>query len=258
MKKRKKSNNKKQGSINKGQGIAIIIIIIILIKILTRCDFDEKTNKNDDVLKDPKFECAAKNLSKEECDELIKKRKLTEEIFKKIIEDKTGIEKIKERDDHGIKDKYLCIIKDSSNAEIAEWTLSVSKTMGTFAQKYFVENSCCPEKGKRFAIYDKENSAKLKWFDLIDQNLYFDSLELSDNKVRHNNFSIKLEGTDYKKFNKLYNKAEIAKKDHDAELISTNTYVIEEEKFYYTSNAFFRENMKDNNNFTTLIDADCE
>ena len=150
------------------------------------------------------------------------------------------------------------MLKDASNAEIAEWTLSVSKTMGTFAQKYFVENSCCPEKGKRFAIYDKEYPAKLKWFDLIDQDLYFDSLELSDNKVRHNNFSIKLEGTDYKKFNKLYNKAEIAKKDHDAELISTNTYVIEEEKFYYTSNAFFRENMKDNNNFTTLIDADCE
>ena len=64
MKKRKKSNNKKQGNINKGQGIAIIIIIIILIKILTRCDFDEITNKNQDVLKDPKFECVVKNLSK--------------------------------------------------------------------------------------------------------------------------------------------------------------------------------------------------
>ena len=258
MKKRKKSNNKKQGNINKGQGIAIIIIIIILIKILTRCDFDEITNKNQDVLKDPKFECAVKNLSKKECNELIKKKKLDKEKFKEIIEKikKEGVKKIEE--DYGIKDKYLCILKDASNAEIAEWTLSVSKTMGTFAQKYFVENSCCPEKGKRFAIYDKEYPAKLKWFDLIDQDLYFDSLELSDNKVRHNNFSIKLEGTDYKKFNKLYNKAEIAKKDHDAELISTNTYVIEEEKFYYTSNAFFRENMKDNNNFTTLIDADCE
>ena len=257
MKKRKKSNNKKQGNINKGQGIAIIIIIIILIKILTRCDFDEITNKNQDVLKDPKFECAVKNLSKKECNELIKKKKLDKEKFKEIIEKikKEGVKKIEE--DYGIKDKYLCILKDASNAEIAEWTLSVSKTMGTFAQKYFVENSCCPEKGKKFSIYNHDLQ-KLKWFDLIEDELYFSTLERSDSKVKHKKFSIKLEATDYNKLNKLYTKAEISKKDHDAGLIGTNTYVNEEEKFFYTANVFFKENMKDNNNVLTLFDADCE
>ena len=48
------------------------------------------------------------------------------------------------------------------------------------------------------------------------------------------------------------------KKDYDAELIGYNTYWSEQEKFFYAPNAFFRERMKDNNNFTTLIDADCK
>ena len=108
------------------------------------------------------------------------------------------------------------------------------------------------EKGKRFAIYDKEYPAKLKWFDLIDQDLYFDSLELSDKKVRHKNFSIKLETSDYNRFNKLYKNAENAKVDESLNEIR------EEEKFYYSANAFFREGMKDTNNFTALFGADCE
>jgi len=254
MKKRKKSNNKKQGNINKGQGIAIIIIIIILIKILTRCDFDEITNKNQDVLKGPKLECAINNLSKKECDELIKKKKLEIEKFKEIIETirKEGIKKIEE-EDYGIKDKYLCMLKDASNVEIAEWTLSINRIV---SKKFFVTNSCCSEEGEKFAIYDKKYPAKLKWFNLINQDLFFNSLEQTDNKVSHKKFSIKLEESDYKKFSKLYNKAKIKKKDYDDGNSGYDTYLVEEEKFYYASNAFFRERM--NNNFTPLFDADCE
>ena len=144
--------------------------------------------------------------------------------------------------------------KDIPSVGTAKWTLSINRFS---YNSFFVEHSSYPDKGKKFAIYD-EDLKILKWFDLIDRDLYFDILELSENKVKHKNFSIELEASDYKRFNKLYNKAEIAKKDHDAELISTNTYVVEEEKFYYTSNVFFREGMKDTNNFLVLFDADCE
>ena len=170
MKKRKKSNNKKQGNINKGQGIAIIIIIIILIKILTRCDFDEMTKKEKPTFR-PSI-CNTLNLSKSECDKKLKEigeelKDLSKQRATCLKNGDFSSEKCKKffEEDFGIKDKYLCMLKDAANVEIAEWTLLVSKTMGTFAQKYFVENSCCPEKGKRFAIYDKEYPAKLKWFD---------------------------------------------------------------------------------------------
>ena len=170
----------------------------------------------------------------------------SKDIKKPVIkrELKTGISKA----------KYSCVQKDIPSVGTAKWTLSINRFS---YNSFFVEHSCCPERGKKFAIYD-EDLKILKWFDLIDRDLYFDILELSENKVKHKNFSIELEASDYKRFNKLYNKAEIAKKDHDAELISTNTYVVEEEKFYYTSNVFFREGMKDTNNFLVLFDADCE
>ena len=113
------------------------------------------------------------------------------------------------------KENYYCEQKNDSNEVTASSNLLLRKiNLGTTTlsltpnvQKYFfVEQS---EKDKKFAIYDE---GKLKWFDLIDKDLYFDSLELSDNKVRHKNFSIKLEASDYKRFNKLYNKAKIKKK----------------------------------------------
>ena len=201
-------------------------------------------------------------------DEDLQKRMLIEKnkIIKKI--DIGAVLNLKD-----IKEEYSCVQKDVSNADTVKWKLSIFKPWGEFSTNLFVENSCCPERGKRLAFYHKEKNElievdskyyeqeyppKLIWFDLIDENLHFNTLELNDYKLKNKKFSIKLEGTDYKKFNKLYNKAEIAKKDYDAELIGYNTYWSEQEKFFYAPNAFFRERMKDNNNFTTLIDADCK
>ena len=234
--KKKPRSKKKNGDYNKGQGIVIIIIIIVLIKILTKCDFDEITNKNKSWQPQEKKPAICENLklSKSEC---------LEKLRKEITE---SITKIPDLGD--IKEKYSCMQKDASNVETAKWTLSINRIS---YKSFFVEHSSYPDKGKKFAIYDDDN-AKLKWFDLIDKDLYFDSLELGDNKVKHKKFSIKLEAEDYKRFNKLYKNAENAKVDESLSEIR------EGEKFYYSANAFFREGMKDTNNFLVLFDADCE
>tara|TARA_B100000378_G_C17926414_1_gene371636 strand:- start:65 stop:805 length:741 start_codon:yes stop_codon:yes gene_type:complete len=234
--KKKPRSKKKNGDYNKGQGIVIIIIIIVLIKILTKCDFDEITNKNKSWQPQEKKPAICENLklSKSEC---------LEKLRKEITE---SITKIPDLGD--IKEKYSCMQKDASNVETAKWTLSINRIS---YKSFFVEHSSYPDKGKKFAIYDDDN-AKLKWFDLIDKDLYFDSLELSDNKVKHKKFSIELEAEDYKRFNKLYKNTENAKVDESLSEIR------EGEKFYYSANVFFREGMKDTNNFLSLFDVDCE
>ena len=233
--KKKPRSKKKNGDYNKGQGIVIIIIIIVLIKILTKCDFDEITNKNKSWQPQEKKPAICENLklSKSEC---------LEKLRKEITE---SITKIPDLGD--IKEKYSCMQKDASNVETAKWTLSINRIS---YKSFFVEHSSYPDKGKKLAIYDDDN-AKLKWFDLIDKDLYFNFLELSDSKVKHKNFSMELEAEDYKRFNKLYKKAENSKRDHVGELMTTDIYFRDEEKFYYASNAFFRERM--NNNFTPLL-----
>ena len=240
--KKKPRSKKKNGDYNKGQYIALIIIVIVLLHILRRCDFDEFKDKSWQPWDKKPVICQTLKLSKSEC-----AKKLRKEIPKLV-------QKIPNIGGIGDIEKYSCMQKDVSNVETAKWTLSINRIS---YKSFFVEHSSYPDKGKKFAIYDDDNE-KLKWFDLIDQDLYFDSLELSDNKVKHKNFSIKLEAEDYKKFNKLYKQAENSKKDHVGELMTTDIYFRDEEKFYYASNAFFREGMKDNNNFTALFDADCE
>ena len=140
--KKKPRSKKKNGDYNKGQYIALIIIVIVLLHILRRCDFDEFKDKSWQPWDKKPVICQTLKLSKSEC-----AKKLRKEIPKLV-------KKIPDLGD--IKEKYSCIQKDASNVETAKWTLSVSKTMGTFAQKYFVENSCCPERGKRLAFYHKE------------------------------------------------------------------------------------------------------
>ena len=232
--KKKPRSKKKNGDYNKGQGIVIIIIIIVLIKILTKCDFDEFKDKSWQPQEKKPAICENLKLSKSECLE-----KLRKEI-------KKSVKKIPDLGD--IKEKYSCMQKDALNVETAKWMLSINR----FSYKsFFVEHSSYPDKGKKFAIYDDDNT-KLKWFDLIDKDLYFDSLELGDNKVKHKKFSIKLEAEDYKRFNKLYKNTENAKVDESLSEIR------EGEKFYYSANVFFREGMKDTNNFLSLFDVDCE
>ena len=238
--KKKLRSKKKNGDYNKGQYIALIIIVIVLLHILRRCDFDEFKDKSWQPQEKKPAICENLKLSKSEC---------LEKLRKEITE---SITKIPDLGD--IKEKYSCMQKDASNVETAKWTLSINRIS---YKSFFVEHSSYPDKGKKFAIYDDDNT-KLKWFDLIDKDLYFDSLELGDNKVKHKKFSIKLEEADYKTFNKLYKQAENSKKDHVGELMTTDTYFRDEEKFYYSANAFFREDMKDTNNFLVLFDADCE
>ena len=232
--KKKPRSKKKNGDHNKGQYIALIIIAIVLLHILRRCDFDEFKDKSWQPQEKIPAICENLKLSKSECLE-----KLRKEI-------KKSVKKIPDLGD--IKEKYSCMQKDASNVETAKWTLSINRIS---YKSFFVEHSSYPDKGKKFAIYDDDN-AKLKWFDLIDKDLYFDSLELGDNKVKHKKFSIKLEAEDYKRFNKLYKNTENAKVDESLSEIR------EGEKFYYSANAFFREGMKDTNNFLVLFDADCE
>ena len=232
--KKKPRSKKKNGNYNKGQYIALIIIVIVLLHILRRCDFDEFKDKSWQPQEKKPAICENLKLSKSEC---------LEKLRKEITE---SITKIPELGD--IKEKYSCMQKDASNVETAKWTLSINRIS---YKSFFVEHSSYPDKGKKFAIYDDDN-AKLKWFDLIDKDLYFDSLELSDNKVKHKKFSIELEAEDYKRFNKLYKNTENAKVDESLSEIR------EGEKFYYSANAFFREGMKDTNNFLVLFDADCE
>ena len=147
---KKKSRSKKtNGDYNKGQYIAIVIIIVVLIKILTKCDFDEITNKNKSWQPQEKKPAICENLklSKSEC---------LEKLRKEITE---SITKIPELGD--IKEKYSCMQKDASNVETAKWSLSINRIS---YKSFFVELSSYPDKGKKLAIYDDDN-AKLKWFD---------------------------------------------------------------------------------------------
>jgi len=155
-----------------------------------------------------------------------------------------------------VKEVYSCALKDSNKIETAEWDISfdaISEVgMVVGSGKYLVENSCCPEKGKRLAIYDKD--ANLRWFDLIDENLYSNLLQMSDNKIMHKKSSIKLVSADVDRFNKLFNGAENAKKDFNNKLVSVNSYIGIEEKFYYSANALF----KNNNNLNLIFDVECK
>ena len=207
-------------------------------------------------------ECKKLWLSEKQCSEKIRKERRDENI-KKLIENQIDLEKERKSTEIEIEviaPKYLCMQKDSTN----KWELSINRIslkkpkslfVGDPVKYFYIGHSCCPEKDKKFAMYD---DWKLKWFGLIDQDLYFNILELSDNKVKHKKFSKKLDVADYKIFNQLYTNKENSKKDHIGELSTTDTYFRDEEKFFYAANAVFKDANTDANNFTTLIDADCE
>jgi len=172
-----------------------------------------------------------------------------------------------------IKEEYLCVLKDVTNVENTKWTLAINKLnvkntgfANPDLDKFFsVKNSCCPEESKKFAIYDE---LILKWFDLIDHDLYFNTIEQSDNKVKHKKFSIKFKrgvfgiskDKDYKKFKELYSNKENSKKNHSNEQLTiTNPYFMDEEKFFYAANTFFKkDDYFREYKISTLFDADCE
>ena len=230
---KKKSRSKKNTNYNKGQYIGLIIIVIVLLHIIRKCDFDDFKDKSWQPSDTIPAICENLKLSKSECTKKI------EELRKDISQNVQTIPNIGD-----IKEKYSCI----------EGTLSINR----FSYKsFFVEHSGWPEKGEKFAIYN-DDEERLKWFDLIERDLYMDVLETSDNKTKHKSFSIELKNEEYKRFNTLYKKAKNSKKNHVGELSITDVYFRDEEKFFYSANALFRENMKDSNNFISLFESDCE
>ena len=207
-------------------------------------------------------ECKKLLLSEKQCSEKIRKERRDENI-KKVIKKQIDLEKERKSTEIEIEviaPKYLCMQNDSTNKwELSINSISLKKPKSLFVGdpvKYFyIGHSCCPEKDKKFAMYD---DWKLKWFSLIDQDLYFNILELSYNKVKHKKFSKKLDVVDFKKFNRLYTNKENSKKDHIGELSTSDTYFRDEEKFFYAANAVFKDANTDANNFLSLFDADCE
>ena len=99
-----------------------------------------------------------------------------------------------------------------------------------------------------------DEDAKLKWFDLSEGYLYLDLIEKTDNKIQHKKFSLLIEPSLTERINKLFDGAEKAKKSYDSDLISVNSYIGEEEKFFYTAKATF----KNSNNSKSVFNAVCE
>ena len=205
-----------------------------------------------------KNECRLFSMSIQECTYY----KETGEFPARLKKQKTAIKveskKVKKKiiNNFDVKTGYSCVLKDANNIDTTEWTITtdaISKVgMVVGSGNYLVENSCCPEKGKRLAIYGKD--AKLRWFDLTDENLYSNLIEISDDKIKHKKLSLKLKSTEIERFNKLFNGAESAKKSYNDNLVSVNSYIGIEEKFFYSANASF----KNNNNSNLIFDGDCK
>ena len=67
-------------------------------------------------------------------------------------------------------------------------------------------------------------------------------------------FSLLIEPSLTERINKLFYGAEKAKKSYDSDLISINSYIGEEEKFFYSAKAIYRESK----NFKSVFNAVCE
>ncbi len=194
--------------------------------------------------------------------------------FQEIIEqmkNSGGIVKKSEKknvNNFDVKTEYTCMVKGgyeqvgdvkillSNNTDTPAWTIStntISKVgMVVGSGKYLIENSCCPEKGQRLGIYDED--AKLKWFDLSEGYLYLDLIEKTDDKIQHKKFSLLIEPSLTERINKLFDGTEKAKKSYNSDLISVNSYINEEEKFFYSAKAIYR----DSRNSKSVFDAVCE
>jgi len=219
------------------------------------CELMQKIENERNTNTRPKIDCP-ENMNEDQCRTLqimIEKMKNSVEIVKKSEK--------KNVNNFDVKTGYSCALKDvkmllANNTDTAAWTIStntISKVgMVVGSGKYLVENSCCPEKGQRLGIYDED--AKLKWFDLSDGYLYLNLIEKSDDKIQHKKFSLLIEPTLTERFNKLFNGAENAKKSYNSNLISVNSYIGEEEKFFYAAKVTF----KNSNNSKSVFDAVCE
>ena len=226
------------------------------------CELMQKIENDKNKNTKSKTNCP-ENMNKDSC-----------EKFQEIIEqmkNSGGIVKKSEKknvNNFDVKTEYTCMVKGgyeqvgdvkillSNNTDTPAWTIStntISKVgMVVGSGKYLIENSCCPEKGQRLGIYDED--AKLKWFDLSDGYLYLDLIEKTDDKIQHKKFSLLIEPSLTERINKLFDGTEKAKKSYNSDLISVNSYIGEEEKFFYSAKAIYR----DSRNSKSVFDAACE
>ena len=92
----------------------------------------------------------------------------------------------------------------------------------------------------------------MKWFDLVDNTLILNSILVSNN-IKHENFNIELNLTEIEKYKKLFDATLVAKQDFENNIIGVNSYVIAEERFFYSANAQF----KNNNKVTKIFENQC-
>ncbi len=224
------------------------------------CELMQKIENEKNTNTKPKTNCPENFPNCKYYLEKLEQMKNSDEIIKKPEK--------KNVNNFDVKTEYTCMVKGgygqvgdvkillSNNTDTPAWTIStntISKVgMVVGSGKYLIENSCCPEKGQRLGIYDED--AKLKWFDLSDGYLYLDLIEKTDDKIQHKKFSLLIEPSLTERINKLFDGAEKAKKSYNSDLISVNSYIGEEEKFFYSAKAIYR----DSKNSKSVFHAVCE
>ena len=149
---------------------------------------------------------------------------------------------------------FRCIFTDTISNLDKPYTVSINilneTGMGSGTGKYQLEVSNNLKKYKEYAFFNK--SSELKWFDLVDNTLILNSILVSNN-IKHENFNIELNLTEIEKYKKLFDATLVAKQDFENNIIGVNSYVIAEERFFYSANAQF----KNNNKVTKIFENQC-
>ena len=154
-------------------------------------------------------------------------------------------EKLKKERKLSSNEIFRCVFTDTVSNLDKEYTVSINilnqTGMGSGTGKYQLENSNNLKKYKEYAFFNK--SSELKWFDLVDNTLILNSILVSDN-IKHENFNVELNSTEIEKYKKLFDATLVAKQDFENNITGVNSYIIAEERFYYSANAQFQNNNK--------------
>ena len=86
----------------------------------------------------------------------------------------------------------------------------------------------------------------------MDNTLILNSI-LTNDSIKHEIFKIELNSTEFEKYKKLFDATLIAKQDFENNITGVNSYIVAEERFYYSSNALFQNN----NRITKTFENQC-
>ena len=149
---------------------------------------------------------------------------------------------------------FRCIFTDTISNLDKPYTVSINilneTGMGSGTGKYQLEVSSNLKKYKEYAFFNK--SSELKWFDLVDNTLILNSI-LTNDSIKHEIFKIELNSTEFEKYKKLFDATLFAKQDFENNITGVNSYIVAEERFYYSSNALFQNN----NRITKTFENQC-